>query len=85
LGRGGLGFFGVGIFDFGQAAEDVDVDFPLSGFLLSPFLGLDQQVGDVGKGGGSARRDTVGGEGVEEFAEDVVDVDLSDEIAGGAG
>ena len=32
-----------------------------------------------------AGRDAVGGESAEEFAEEVVDVDLGDEIAGGAG
>ena len=42
-------------------------------------------MADVGEGGGAPGRDAVGGEGLEEFAEDVIDIDLGDEIAGGAG
>jgi len=42
-------------------------------------------VADVGEGGGASGRDTVGGEGLEEFAEDVININLGDEIAAGAG
>jgi hypothetical protein len=48
-------------------------------------LGSQQEVADIGEGRGAARRDAVGGEGLEEFAEDVIDINLGDEIAGGAG
>ncbi len=48
-------------------------------------LGLHQEVTDIGEGGGALGRDTIGGEGLEEFAEDVIDINLGDEIAGGAG
>jgi len=42
-------------------------------------------VADIGEGGGALGRDTIGGEGLEEFAEDVIDINLGDEIAGRAG
>jgi hypothetical protein len=48
-------------------------------------LGLHQEVADIGEGGGALGRDAIGGEGLEEFAEDVIDINLGDEIAGGAG
>lgn len=47
-------------------------------------LGLHQEVADIGEGGGAFGRDGIGGEGLEELAEDVVDINLGDEIAGGA-
>jgi hypothetical protein len=77
--------FGGGIFDFDEAAEDVGIDFPAVGFAFGALLGLQQQVADVGEGGGAAGRDAIGGEGLEEFAEYMVDINLGDEIAGGAG
>jgi hypothetical protein len=61
------------------------VDVPFAGFTGGAFLRLHEQVADVGEGGGTARGDAIGGESFKEFAEDVVDIDLSDEIAGGAG
>ena len=42
-------------------------------------------MADIGESGGALGRDAVGGEGLKEFAEDVVDIDLGDEIACGAG
>jgi hypothetical protein len=48
-------------------------------------LGLHQEVANIGEGGGTLGRDAIGGEGLEEFAEDVIDINLGDEIAGGAG
>ena len=42
-------------------------------------------MADIGEGGGALGRDAIGGEGLEEFAEDVIDINLGDEIAGGAG
>ena len=47
-------------------------------------LGLQKEVADVSEGGGAFGGDAVGGEGLEELAKDVVDIDLGDEIAGGA-
>ena len=40
-------------------------------------------MADIGEGGGALGRDAIGGEGLEEFAEDVIDINLGDEIAGG--
>ena len=77
--------FGGGIFDFDEAAEDVGIDFPAVGFAFGALLGLQQEVANVSEGGSAARGDAVGGEGLKEFAEDVIDVDLGDEIAGRAG
>jgi len=42
-------------------------------------------MADIGEGGGALGGDAIGGEGLEEFAEDVIDINLSDEVAGGAG
>ena len=42
-------------------------------------------MADIGEGGGAFGRDAVGGEGLEEFPKDVIDINLGDEIAGGAG
>jgi hypothetical protein len=74
-----------GVFEFEQCFIGGKVQKPPSGLILSAFLGLHEEETDVGKAGGAAGRDAVGGEGGEEIAEDVVDVDLGDEIAGGAG
>jgi hypothetical protein len=48
-------------------------------------LGSQEEVADIGESGGALGRDAVGGECLEEFAEDVIDIDLGDEIAGRAG
>jgi hypothetical protein len=77
--------FGGGIFDFDEAAENVGIDFPAVGFAFGALLGLQQEVADVGEGCGAAGRDAVGGQGLEELAEDMVDVNLGDEIACRAG
>jgi len=77
--------FGGGIFDFDKATENIGIDFPAVGFAFGALLGLHQEVADIGEGGGTLGRDAVGGEGLEEFAEDVIDINLGDEIAGGAG
>jgi len=68
-----------------QLFEDWQVDLPTLGFVFGGFLGLREQAGDVGKGAGAAGGETVGGEGVEEFSENVVDVDLGDVIVIGTG
>jgi hypothetical protein len=77
--------FGGRVFDFDEAAEDVGIDFPAVGLAFGAPLGLQQEVADIGESGGAAGRNTVGGEGLEEFAKDVIDINLGDEIAGGAG
>ena len=68
FGTCGFGMFGGGIFDFDEAAEDAGIDFPAVGFAFGALLGLQQQVADVGEGGGAAWRDAIGSEGLEEFA-----------------
>jgi hypothetical protein len=77
--------FGGGIFDFDEAAKDVGIDFPAVGFAFGAPLVLQQEVADIGESGGAAGRNTVGSQGLEELAEDMVDVNLGDEIAGRAG
>jgi len=46
---------------------------------------LREEAADVGESSGASWSDAVGGEGLEEIAENVVDVNLGDEIAGGRG
>jgi hypothetical protein len=73
------------IFDGDEFGEDLGFDGPVAGFPSCAMLGLHEEVADIGEGGGALGRDAVGGEGLEEFAEDVIDINLGDEIAGGAG
>jgi len=73
------------IFDGDKLGEDLGLDGPVAGFPSGAMLGLHQEVADIGERGGALGRDTIGGEGLEEFAEDVIDINLGDEIAGGAG
>jgi len=73
------------IFDGDELGEDLGFDGPVAGFPSCARLGSHQEMADIGEGGGALRRDAVGGEGLEEFAEDVIDINLGDEIAGGAG
>jgi len=80
--QGGSG--GVGIFEFEEFFKCGGVHLPASSFEFGALLSLREKAADVGESAGAAGRDAVGGECGEEFAEDVVDVDLSDEIAGGA-
>jgi len=42
-------------------------------------------MADIGEGGGTLGRDAVCSQGLEELAEDMVDINLGDEIASGAG
>ena len=88
-GRFGGGLGGVGgtlarIFDGDEFGEDLGLDGPVAGFSSCAMLGLHKEVADISEGGSALGRDAVGGEGLEEFAEDVIDIDLGDEIAGGA-
>jgi len=85
-----LGSFGVegvalGILQLEQFLIGRKIEIPAASFVLGTFLRLQEEEGNVSQAGGAAGRDTVGGEGGEEIAENVVDVDLGDEIAGGAG
>jgi len=73
------------IFDGDEPGEDFGLGGPVVGFVSGTILGSQEEMADVGEGGGAARRDAIGGESLEEFAEDMVDIDLGDEIAGGAG
>ena len=74
-----------GIFDGGELGDDLGFRVPVGGFKSGAVLGLQEQMADISERGGAARRDAVGGEGFKEFAEDVVDIDLGDEITGGTG
>jgi len=65
--------------------EELGLGGPVVGLESGSVLGLQEEMADVGEGGGALGRDAVGGEGLEELAEDVVDIDLGDEIACGAG
>jgi hypothetical protein len=73
------------IFDGDEFGEDLGLDGPIAGFPSCARLGSHQEMADIGEGGGALGRDTVGCEGLEEFAEDVIDINLGDEIAGGTG
>jgi hypothetical protein len=73
------------IFDGDELREDLGFDGPVAGFPSCARLGSHQEMADIGEGGGPLGRDTIGGESLEEFAEDVIDINLGDEIAGGAG
>ena len=88
-GRFGSGLGGVGgtlawIFDVDEFGEDLGFDGPVASFSSCTVLGLHEEMADIGESGGALGRDAIGGEGLEKFAEDVIDIDLSDEIAGGA-
>ncbi len=73
------------IFDGDEPGEDFGFRVPVGGFKSGAVLGLQEQMADISERGGAARRDAVGSEGFKEFAEDVVDINLGDEIAGRAG
>lgn len=73
------------IFDFDKLGEDLGFDGPVAGFSSCAGLGAHQEVADIGEGGSAFGSDAVGGESLEEFAEDVIDINLGDEIAGGTG
>lgn len=84
MGRG-FGFVSeAGIFEFEHSLVGGLVEFPTVGFVFSALLGLREEMGDIGEGAGAAGRDAIGGEGFKELSEDVVDIDLVEEVAGGA-
>ncbi len=72
------------IFDGDELGEDLGLDSPVVGFISCAALGSQKEMADIGEGGSAAGRDAVGGEGLEEFPEDMIDINLGDEIAGGA-
>ena len=74
-----------GIFEFQEFAEGGVVDFRRSGLVLGARLILHQESSDVREGSGATRGDAVAGERFKEFAEDMVDVDVGDVIAGETG
>jgi hypothetical protein len=84
-GGGGVGRMLGRIFDGDELGEDLGLDGPVAGFLSCAMLGLHQEVANIGEGGGALGRDTIGGKGLEEFSEYVIDINLGDEISGGAG
>jgi len=73
------------IFDGDELGENLGFDGPVAGFPSCATLGAHQEVADIGEGGGAFGRDAIGCESLKEFAEDVIDINLGDEIAGGAG
>lgn len=85
LGREGIRRRVGGILDGGELGDDLGFRVPVGGFKSGAVLGLQEQMADISERGGAAGRDAVGSEGFKEFAEDVVDIDLGDEIAGGTG
>jgi len=76
---------GSWIFEAEESLADGGVDLPAAGFLHGAVLCLDEEAGEVGESAGTLRRETLGGEGVEELPYGVVDVELHDEVSGGAG
>jgi len=72
------------VFQLEELLEDGIINEPAAGFVLGAFLRLHQEEDDVSERGSAARREAIGGQSVEELAENVVDVDLGDVIAGGA-
>jgi hypothetical protein len=75
----------LGIFELQEFSEDFVVDFPATGFVLGAGLSAHEKRGDVGQGSGATLRDAVGGDRFKELAEDMVDVDVGDVIAGETG
>lgn len=74
-----------GIFEFQELFEDGEVEFPTAGFVFGAFWGLGDETSDVSEAGGATVGDAVGRESVEELSQDVIDVDLGDVVASGAG
>jgi len=90
-GRGGGGRLGGGgsvqgikVFEGADLFEGFELVVPVVGFKVGALLGAEEELADVSEGGGAAGRDAVGGKGLEEAAEDVVDVNLGKVIACGA-
>jgi hypothetical protein len=73
-----------GIFEAEQGFVGGKVLGPAGSFAFGTLLGTEEKIGDVGEAGSAFVGDAIGGEGVKEFAEDVVDVDLGDVIVGEA-
>lgn len=74
-----------GILEFDKLPHGGCVKLPAGGFGFGGLLCLREKAADVSEGAGAAGSDAVGGEGGEEPPENVIDIDLGDEIAGGAG
>jgi hypothetical protein len=84
LGRIGRGRR-CGILEFDKLPHGGCINLPAGSFSFCGLLGLREKAADVSEGAGAAGRDAVGGESGEEPSEDVVDIDLGDEVAGGRG
>lgn len=74
-----------GILEFDKLPHGGCINLPAGGFSFCGLLGLREEAADVSECAGAAGRDAVGCEGGEEAPEDVVDINLGDEIAGGSG
>ena len=80
----GRNFFEGTVFEDHEFFEEVlFAVVPVNGFFPGAFLGLLEEAADVSEGAGATGGDAIGGEGAEELAEDMVDVDLHEEIAAG--
>ncbi len=60
-------------------------EFHEANLVVHAFLGFDEVAADVGEGRGTFGGNAIGGEFLEEIAEDMVDINLREEIAGGSG
>jgi hypothetical protein len=75
----------VRIFELDKLPHGGCINLPTGGFSFSGLLSLREKAADVSECAGAAGGNAVGGEGGEEPSQDVIDIDLGDEIAGGAG
>ena len=75
VGDGGADYFAVGVGVVGGAID----------FALDLGHGLEKELAEVAKGVGGTRGDLLVGEGVEDFAEDVINVEGGDVFAGERG
>jgi len=64
-GGGGFGRMLGRIFDGDELGEDLGLDGPVAGFPSCTGLGSQQEMADVGEGGGAPGRNAIGGEGLE--------------------
>jgi hypothetical protein len=87
-GRGGFGVTdGLGeiLFLEGFVDEIEGGGFHEANLVVNSRLGLEEVRADVGERGGAFGGNAIGGERLKEIAEDVIDVNLGEEIAGGRG
>jgi len=87
VGRRFRGGFWRGAVFFAEEFDDpfVGGTFQEANLVLHAFMGFEKGGADVGERTGAFGGDAIGGEKIAEIAEDVVDVDLGEEIAGRSG